>query len=253
MATLHIDFEWWRDPAGYQIGPAEVDAHVVYHAPKHRPLPNLPALPGQWGLAYVPFGIRVLLGSEGARAKPLHIYRRGGELDRYRPLDAFDSLFAMFAKLRTSDDVLDFVERFGPLTRDGLDADKGELVEGVLAHADTLRDLFFFSTGDRARRAAVLAGLQVNPFAEMEVTLELDAGSEDLKLRLRPTSLLDALWLQAVQHLSSGATVRQCQHCSQWFEVGPGTGRRLDAKFCSDQHRISFNSLKRTTSEVTDA
>jgi len=29
-------------------------------------------------------------------------------------------------------------------------------------------------------------------------------------------SLLDAVWLQAAQHLSSGATVRRCQHCSQW-------------------------------------
>jgi len=149
--------------------------------------------------------------------------------------------------------VLHFVERYGPLTKDGLDADKGELVEGVLAHADTMRDLFSFSTGDRARRAAVVASLQVNPFAEMEVTLELDAGSDDLKLRLSPTSLLDALWLQAAQHLSKGATLRQCQHCGQWFEVGPGTARRLDAKFCTDQHRVSFNSSKRTPSEVTHA
>ena len=250
MAKLHIDFEWWRDPAGYQMGPAESVRHVVYHAPTHRRLPNLPVLRGQWGLAYTPLGIRVL---HGGNAKPLHVCRQGGDLTPYRPLDVFDSLFESFAKLRTEDDVLYFVERFGPLTRDGLDTQRGELVDGVLAHADTMRDLFLFSTGDRARRAAVLAGLQVNPFAEMEVTLELDAGSEDLKLRLSPTSLLDALWLQAVQHLSSGATVRQCQHCSQWFEVGPGTGRRADAKFCSDQHRISFNSLKRTTGEVTRA
>jgi hypothetical protein len=225
-------------------------AQVAYQAPTHRRLPDLPVLPGQWGLAYTPLGIRVL---HGGNANPLHVRRRGSELEPYRPLEAFDSLFEIFARIRTEGDVLHFVERYGPLTKDGLDADKGELVEGVLAHADTMRDLFSFSTGDRARRAAVLASLQINPFAEMEVTLELDAGSDDLKVRLSPTSLLDALWLQAVQHLSSGATVRQCQHCSQWFEVGPGTGRRLDAKFCSDAHRVAFNSLKRTKGSLTHA
>jgi hypothetical protein len=250
MATLHIDFEWWRDPAGYQTEPVAMGTHVAYQAPKHRRLPDLPMLPEQWGLAYTPLGIRVL---HGGNANPLHVRRRGDVLAPYHPLDVFGSLFEIFARIRTEDDVLHFVEKFGPLTRDGLDAQKGELVDGVLAHADTMRDLFFFSTGDRAHRAKLIAQLQVNPFAELEVTLDLDSGSEDLKLRLRPTSLLDAVWLQAVQHLSSGATLRQCQHCAQWFEVGPGTSRRLDAKFCSDQHRISFNSLKRTSSEATDA
>jgi hypothetical protein len=250
MATLHIDFEWWRDPAGYQTAPVAMETHAAYQAPKHRPLPDLLVLPGQWGLAYTPLGIRVL---HGGSANPLHVRRRGDVLAPYRPLDVFGSLFEIFAKVRTEDDVLHFVERFGPLTRDGLDAQKGELVDGVLAHADTMRDLFLFSTGDRAHRSKLIAHLQVNPFAELEVTLDLDAGSEDLKLRLRPTSLLDAVWLQAVQHLSSGAILRQCQHCAQWFEVGPGIGRRLDAKFCSDQHRIVFNSLKRSTTEVPHA
>jgi hypothetical protein len=176
----------------------------------------------------------------------------GGDLAPYRPLDDYASLFNVFAKVHTESDVLDFIVKFGPLTTDGFDAHKGELVDGVLAHADTMRDLLFFSTGNRAHRAKLIAELQVNPFAELEVTFGLDAGREDLRLRLCPTSLLDAVWLQAAQHLSSGATLRQCQHCGQWFEVGPGTGRRLDAKFCSDQHRISFNSLKRATGEATN-
>jgi hypothetical protein len=248
MPKLLIDFEWWRDRSGYELEPAEISGPVVYHAPAHRRLPKLPALRGQWGLAYVPLGIRVLAGEE-----PLRVRRRGGELIPYRPLDVFESLFSIFAELFTADDVLHFVEKFGPLTADGLDEEKGELVDGVLAHVDALRDVFLFASGDRARRAAIIADLQANPFAELEVTLELDPGSEDPKLRFRPTSLLDALWLQAVQHISTGSSMRQCVHCSAWFEVGPGTGRRLDAKFCSDQHRVAFNSLRRTQSEASHA
>src|ERR1700732_2271441 len=112
MAKLHIDFEWWRDRAGYRSGPTEVSAGVVYGAPRHRPLPrDLPPLPGQWGLAYHPLGIRVLLSPDAGRPKPLYVRRCGGALDPYRPLEAFESLFAMFAKLRTPDDVLHFVEK----------------------------------------------------------------------------------------------------------------------------------------------
>jgi hypothetical protein len=247
MARLHVDFEWWRDPNGYRMSEAKTDPNVIYHPPKHRRLPDLPMLPGQYGLAYHPFGIRVLHGLNGRN--PLHVYRKGRKLAPYRPLDLFDWLYAEFAKIHAADDVLHFVERYGPLTKDGLDTNTGELVEGVLAHADAMRDLFGFLSGDRAHRAKVIAGLQMWPFAELEVTLELDAASEDLKLRLCPTSLLDAIWLQAAQELSSGAAVRQCRHCGDWFETGPRTGRRADAKFCSDVHRIAFNSLKRSTGE----
>jgi hypothetical protein len=246
MALLHIDFEWWRDPAGYRMSETETDPDVIYHPPNRSPLHDLPVLPGQWGLAYHPFGIRVLSSADRDRVNPLLVCRKGGELSPYRPLDHFGSLYAKFAKLRSADDVLYFVEGYGPLTKDGLDTSKGELVDGVLAHADAMRDLFIFLSGDRARRAKVISDLQVSPFAELEVTLELDPATEDLKLRLCPTSLLDSIWLQAAQELSSGAAVRQCRHCGDWFETGPRTGRRADAKFCSDEHRIAFNSLKRS-------
>jgi hypothetical protein len=249
MAPLHVDFEWWRDPAGYRMSEAKANPNVIYHPPKHRPLHDLPVVPGQWGLAYHPFGIRVLHGLNHDHLSLLHVYREGGKLVPYRPLDVFASLYAEFARIRTADDVLYFVERYGPLTRDGLDTSKGELVDGVLAHADAMRDLFVFLSGNRAGRAKLIADLQMSPFAELEVTLELDPASEDLKLRLCPTSLLDAIWLQAAQELSSGAAVQQCRHCGDWFETGPRTGRRADAKFCSDAHRIAFNSLKRTKGE----
>jgi Phage integrase family len=140
--------------------PAEVDAHVMYHAPKHRPVPDLPLLPGQWGLAFHPLGIRVLLRTDAGTLKSLYVRRPGGELALYRPLEVFDALFAIFANLRTPGDVLFFIERFGPLTRDGLEADKGELVDGVLVHADAMRELFIFSTGDRARRAHIRPAVQ---------------------------------------------------------------------------------------------
>jgi hypothetical protein len=62
--------------------------------------------------------------------------------------------------------------------------------------------------------------------------------------RFRPNTLRDALWLQFGQAVTAGIRVRSCLRCGTWFEAG--TDRRADAKFCSDAHRMSFNSLKRT-------
>jgi len=73
-----------------------------------------------------------------------------------------------------------------------------------------------------------------------------DPFAKALKWELRPATLLDALWLQLGQALTSDVQFRQCERCGILFEAGRGTGRRLDAKFCSDEHRIAFNSLKRS-------
>ena len=82
--------------------------------------------------------------------------------------------------------------------------------------------------------------------SRIDTVLTVDPITRAPRIRLTVDSLRAALWLQLGQALSKGVTVQQCQHCGSLFETGPGTGRRLDAKFCSDQHRIAFNSIKRS-------
>jgi hypothetical protein len=82
------------------------------------------------------------------------------------------------------------------------------------------------------------------PVTAIEAVLISDAGT--VRLKLRPARLIDAIWLQMAQSVSSGRAARECQRCGNWFEVGPGTGRRLDAKFCCDEHRIEFHSRARS-------
>ncbi|MGA8698617.1 MAG: hypothetical protein WB689_33240, partial [Xanthobacteraceae bacterium] len=53
-----------------------------------------------------------------------------------RPLSSTDSLFRIFARMATTPEgVLDFVQRYGPLTWAGWDATKGEQVALVIQHA----------------------------------------------------------------------------------------------------------------------
>jgi len=45
---------------------------------------------------------------------------------------------------------------------------------------------------------------------------------------------------------ASRAAIKQCLHCGVRFEAGRGAGRRADAKFCSEEHKIAYHSLARS-------
>jgi hypothetical protein len=93
--------------------------------------------------------------------------------------------------------------------------------------------------------------LVVSPYdtgysSSLNVKVVWDPFAKVLKWEFRPATLLDALWLQLGQALTADVQFRKCEHCTEFFVAGRGTGRRLDAKFCSDEHRIAFNSFKRS-------
>jgi hypothetical protein len=244
MPQSLIDFDWQRlaNPQGYQLVTRRLKAPIHYHRPSRRPQPDLFEMRGQWGLAYHPLGVTVLRSQKGKAHRPAYITATSSNFESYRPLE-IESLFLEFATLHTTEDVLDFVKKFGALTRVGPQIKQGELVEGVLEHSRAMRELL-----EMVGRGYIgtLAATQYNPFSELEVSLAQDPTSGLPIQRYVPSSLLDALWLQAVQALQGGTVVRQCHHCGHPFKAGIGTGRRLDAKFCSEEHKITFHSLKRS-------
>jgi hypothetical protein len=230
MRQLFIDFEWQRDNKGYRLfdpeppAPPKTYIHPIFNFPIEETL-----LGRDWG-------------------KPQRIARCGGRLVSYRPLEQFDSLFKLFANAAVdAPGLLGFVEKFGPLTTRGLDKDGSEPVEPVLEHAAAMREFLGYAAGDGSRLVERITLEQGGvPLSSMSVRLTLDPNTRTPRLRLTPQSLLDALWVQLGQALSGGAAIHQCQHCGQWFESGAGTGRRADAKFCSNEHKIAFHSLKRS-------
>jgi hypothetical protein len=129
MPFLSIDFLWWRDAAGYDFVPAapgKPSASEV--SPLHAILSETLVLPG----------------------KPARIVRRGGNLVPYRPFEEVDGLYRIFASLgKTDEGLLDFVRRFGPLTEYG-NSENGEEVIFSKGHADSMNDILFSSTGERA-------------------------------------------------------------------------------------------------------
>jgi hypothetical protein len=206
----------------------------------------------------------VLIVPKG-RAPPSHL-----------PFEKFDMLYSAFAKVRTQDELLAFVERFGLLMGRG-----GDSVVAVLREAQFFRDLLASRRKNRKKVAACFQSqLRIRLAAEYQkVNLTLPPNAElwewqaivgncidlenvlchsvarielipdtkrGVQLQITAETLLAALWWQLARKLSGDSEIRECRHCGEWFEVGAGTTRRADAEFCSRDHKIRFFSLKRS-------
>jgi hypothetical protein len=175
------------------------------------------------------------------------VVRNGGRGDKLvlsRPLDSSQTLFRIFAnEATTPEGVLDFVQRYGPLTTYG--NDQGDRVGEVIRRAEIMRDTLKWMSA-QPRRQMVGEETFFGPGVPLFAWLDWDRRSNSPVWRFRPDTLIDGLWLQFAQSVTRGVHIRSCAHCGDLFETGLGTGRRLDAKFCSDEHRIAFNSLKRS-------
>lgn len=180
-------------------------------------------------------------------SKPLRRLVRNGPDRSSVPCPALrGEEFRIFASIATSDaGLLDFVERFGPLTWDGLDATRGDIVVLVMDNARAMRELLV-AAAEGHPPSSDGGPVYIGSNSTVRAGVVWDPATKSPRWHFRPNTLLDALWLQFGQAISRGAQLHACQHCGTWFEAGAGTGRRADARFCSDDHRITFNSLKRS-------
>jgi hypothetical protein len=230
VPTSPIYLKWARDVTGYELVPATPGR------------PNASALgalattsaAGSWATTLD----RIYFGT------PMLVVPRGGQAISYEPLDR-DGLYARFAGLRTPEDLLEFMNKFGPLTDAGASVAKGEDVANILNHSKAFRSILSIDDKELSKLAA-LAGENGKQISRMDFFIVEDRASGTLRLQFRPPDLLSALWLQLGQKISRNRPFRECRYCGSWFECGSGTGRRLDAIFCKDDHRVLFNSRKRS-------
>ena len=247
---VDFEFQWWRDAKGYELvdtpAPEDTAGALIEMWPSHAdvlfPL-GFPALRGWTD----PQPLRPLL--------PYRIIRLGGDLVPYRPLDIIDDIFRAYINLILEPEaILDFVDRYGPLTRGGLNENRGDglaVTFSAVQHMNVYINARLSDDGTTTRR--LLAG------GELGVTgivpkLSYDPGTRTPKLRFHIPNLQIALWLHLMRSFDGGTSLRRCEweKCGIVFEAGAGTGRRADSKFCSDQHRIAYHSVHRTPRPATD-
>lgn len=81
---------------------------------------------------------------------------------------------------------------------------------------------------------------EVNEWLEGEdakpgVTPRLMFDSDRMRqaIRLVPSSLASAMWLQLAHEMEGNATFRRCEGCEKWFVIG-ASGKNANATLCSD-------------------
>jgi hypothetical protein len=183
-------------------------------------------------------------------SKPLRKIVRNGRNGSEVPCRALSGEeFRIFVSTATSDEgLLEFVQRFGPLTWAGWDQTHGDIVAPLIDQARWMRDLFTAAAEGHLPPPGEDDGgpVDIGVDSTVRAAVVWDPAAKSPRWCFRPNTLLDALWLQFGQSVTRGMQLRACLHCGTWFETGAGTGRRADAKFCSDEHRVAFNSLKRS-------
>ena len=173
------------------------------------------------------------------------VVRNGKRNDNFEVLEPLNNkaLYGAFSNdVVKAEDVLKFVQSYGPLTDQG--NDQGDEVHYVLWHAERMRDLLkLMSARRRTARPAKAFGLPLMP---LFAGINWDAKTNLPRWVMQPHTLLDGLWLQFGQAITRGARIQTCRLCGEWFEVGYPSDRRLDSKFCRDEHRVQYNSQKRS-------
>jgi len=260
---MDIEFEWERDAKGYRPTDEEAQAPLLPSAlfgpggilaPESR-FPVLPVDPNAVA-AYFP-SVRF---PEGLPEPPpglapedqrLRIVRNGGSLVRYRADQSADRvrIFEDFVKIKNAAGVLEFYGRWGPLDRIGNEQDGGEPV-WYLARLISRMKQFIDAWADpdkatQTRFIERILGADGFGICDLEYVLVFDPQTRTPRRRLRIPNLFAALWMGMIDILMSDDTVlRRCGHCNELFAAGGESGRRLDAKFCSDQHRVLYHRQK---------
>ncbi len=238
MRQLLFDFEWFRDPTqtAFELVGAEPGRSLKLGAPAE----------GETLVQTRP-EMTVLLPT-----RQLVVLRRVTMLQSYRPLDLYRNLFNQFSRVQTPEGICNFIKMFGPLTNDGRNPDVGDDIVALMAHSRQMRKLLeAYAADDKIAVAQTLGpkGLPLdnNSIGDVEARIVFEPADGAFQLQLTPKNLISALWLQLGQFLSGKERLKICFHCSELFEVGAGTTRRADSKFCSDEHRIIHNSRRRTS------
>jgi hypothetical protein len=226
---LEINLDWQKDSAGYRIND------------------------------YGKYGITVI--------------GKGGTLVPTRPLHKNDMVFVAFAKVKSQRELLEFVHHYGLLERPSYDKTSGKVsvdartfapiesrpviygedVNNHLKTAQYFRDLLMW-TRRRGRASDALAQwIEEQMLGETLGDMRLEFGPRaGFQMCLTADSLINGMLLQLAQKVSGQAGFESCKFCGMPFEVGPGSDRRADSTFCSDPHRIQFNSRIRSKAGKRD-
>jgi hypothetical protein len=173
-------------------------------------------------------------------------------MERYEPLTDAPGLFREFAALKaTEQSFLEFTAKYGVPDSQTLRAGPGLSEVWTFgqfwAEQLYLRIVIGKFEGPKSRRKELLPRLNGRLSGLTDTALGRGGGVTayvepaefgcGYRLRLRPHSLINAMWLQLVEQMTGVYSLRQCKGCGKWFKAGDPndpTSKRSDATLCDD-------------------
>ena len=184
------------------------------------------------------------------------IQRKGGELRTYKPfVDYDDGMYLIVGHEPPSvDRCIALANQFGFLTG-GRGFSGLEAAEGKYDHVEPLSDWFSMINDIQPalgleKRGGMLehwrrVGEATIATAQIVVKSSVDPSAPP-QIVFRPRNLKDAIYIQfAASVIDEDFNVKPCPSCGKLFATGISSGRRADAKFCSDKCRVSMHRSKK--------
>ena len=259
---MNIEFEWELDAKGYELTDDELQVPLLpptlfgpsgILVPENR-FPDLPADSNAAATYFpsvrFPDGLPVPPPDLAPEDQRLRVVRNGGRLVGYRVAqDNLGRVFEDFVNVRDATGVRDFYNRWGPLGRSGNIEGYGEPI-WYLAKVISRMNQFVnaWAHPDKAKRERFIErtlGPDGFGICDIEHFLVFDPQTRKPRRQLRIPNLFAALWMGMTDVLTNEDKVlRRCAHCNELFTAGGDGDRRLDSRFCSDQHRILYHRMK---------
>ncbi len=175
---------------------------------------------------------------KSVRTRPL-ILRNGSALEFPDCLE-FDGLYEKLAKTKTSaQGAKDFVSQYGFLR-----ADRYEYVDAICHEIRVVQSLIKLKDSRNWERLHLW---MIDNRKAIRLNPEL-LGGDPPELFFRPSTLIDAIYLQFFEDLSTKANLRLCARagCGNWFKYGTGTNRRSTSQYCSPkcQNAAKYAKMK---------
>lgn len=233
--TELFEFEWWVDPLGYDLR-EDYDLE--------------PFIIDQDGKYQFDEDQREMI--EAGDIKPeLIIVRKGPifwktdtgwergfkvRLQSYRPFEC-TAIYRRFVEANTPTKMHQFITRFGlpgtffrsRITCSWAEKRRQEFERAIATVEDG-------KTGE-FRHGGLKSHLTIN-FRRDE--------DKQYRMGIAPEDLYSMMWLQFALDKTRNAQIRRCPTCGNYFEYGPGSGRRSTAIYCKDTCRAAAHYARRT-------
>ena len=163
---------------------------------------------------------------------------RSAKMETYDLFDTERGLFLEFAETpQTVEGVIAFADECGRLGADQLWPELVEdWIKGIRAMRRALDAWNSAKEQDDYRKLVALINrrgqrghIRYEATTDTRFLLEVDANGEP-QMRIRPKSLLDALWTQLTLAVVGKQNLQRCAVCSTWFPV---EAARSDKEYCS--------------------